>query len=83
MPGSGQPLTDAEFDELDQFLMSDATPGECMDISMMDGFISALPIGPNMMMPSQRLPVLRGETNDESTFRSTIGTVNQRRELCH
>ena len=49
-----QPLSDEEFGELDRFLMSDATPEECMD-AMLDGFFTALAIGPNLVMPSQWL----------------------------
>ncbi len=60
-----QPLSDAEFDELDQFLISDATPEECMDISMLDGFLTALVVGPNMLMPSQWLPAIYGETEGD------------------
>ena len=59
------PLTDEELDELDQFLTSDATPEECMDIAMLDGFLTALVIGPNTIMPSQWLPAIWGETEEE------------------
>jgi hypothetical protein len=41
MPLSGRGLT-----ELNEFLMSDATPKECMDIAALDGFLSSLVIGP-------------------------------------
>jgi len=51
-----QPLTDAEIEQLDMFLTSESTPKAAMDISMMDGFITALASGPNMMMPSSMLP---------------------------
>ena len=54
------PLSEEELDELDEFLMSDATPEDCMDISMLDGFLTALAIGPNTIMPSQWLPVVWG-----------------------
>ena len=50
-----QPLTDAEIEQLDEFLTSESTPNGAMDISMMDGFITALASGPNMMMPSSML----------------------------
>jgi uncharacterized protein YecA (UPF0149 family) len=33
-------LTDEELEELDQFLLSDATGEEVMDISMLDGFLT-------------------------------------------
>jgi hypothetical protein len=46
------PLSEAEIDQLDDFLISDSVPEEAMDLSMMDGFITALASGPNLMMPS-------------------------------
>ena len=65
-----QPLTDAEIERLDEFLTSESTPKEAMDISMMDGFITALASGPNMMMPGSMLRWIwdadRGE--DSPTF---------------
>ena len=54
------PLTDEELDELDEFLMSEATGEDAMDISMLDGFLTALSIGPNNLPPSQWLPVVWG-----------------------
>lgn len=60
-----QPLSEAEFAELDDFLMSDATPDECMDVSMLDGFLTALAIGPNTVLPSRWLPVVYGETEQD------------------
>jgi uncharacterized protein len=54
------PLSDEELEELDQFLMSDATNEGAMDISMLDGFITALSIGPNTLLPSQWMPVIWG-----------------------
>ncbi|MBS3936229.1 MAG: UPF0149 family protein [Sulfuritalea sp.] len=54
------PLSDAELDELDRFLLSDAINDEAMDISMLDGFLTALAIGPNLLPPSRWLPVIWG-----------------------
>jgi uncharacterized protein len=54
------PLTDEEFQELEEFLMSDATGEEAMDISMLDGFLTALAIGPNNLPPSLWLPMVWG-----------------------
>jgi uncharacterized protein len=53
-------LTEAELDELENFLMSAATPDECMDISMLDGFLTALAVGPNTLAPSDWMPVIWG-----------------------
>ncbi len=55
-----QSLTDKEFDDLENFLISERTPEDTMDISMLDGFLTALAIGPNTVMPSQWLPVVFG-----------------------
>jgi uncharacterized protein len=54
------PLSDKEFDELDEFLMSDALPEETMDIAMLDGFLTALVIGPNLIEPGRWLPEIWG-----------------------
>ena len=62
------PLTDPEYDELDQFLMSDATGDESMDISMLDGFMTAMISGPNVIVPSQWLSKVWG--NQEMTWNS-------------
>jgi len=49
------PLTDAEFDQLDEFLMSDEAPSDTMDTSMLDGYLAAVASGPNLVMPDQML----------------------------
>lgn len=49
------PLNETEIDQLDDFLTSDSAPDEAMDVSMMDGFITALASGPNLMMPGTML----------------------------
>lgn len=54
------PLSDGELDELDKFLLSDAVTDEAMDISMLDGFLTALAIGPNTLPPRQWMPIIWG-----------------------
>src|ERR1700679_2201659 len=49
------PLTETEIAQLEDFLISDSVPEEAMDLSMMDGFITALVSGPNLMMPNSLL----------------------------
>ncbi|MCX7193548.1 MAG: YecA family protein [Proteobacteria bacterium] len=51
-----QALTATEIDELDDFLQSDDTPDNCMDISALDGFLTALILNPDVIMPSEYLP---------------------------
>jgi uncharacterized protein len=49
-------LSDSEIDELDDFLLSDDVPENCMDISTLDGFFAALVLNPKLFMPSEYLP---------------------------
>lgn len=56
-----QPLSEAELDELDQFLTAETMPKESMDIAMLDGFLTALIVGPNTPIPKQWLPEVWGE----------------------
>jgi uncharacterized protein len=58
------PLSAAELDELEAFLMSGATPDECMDIVTLDGFLTALVVGPELVPPSLWLPTVWGGTNE-------------------
>ena len=51
-----EPLTDAELDELEGFLASDAVPEDCMDLEMLDGFLAAIVSGPESIQPSEWLP---------------------------
>ncbi len=54
------PLSNEEIHELDAFLISGATPDDCMDIVTLDGFLTALAIGPRMVPPSVWLPLVWG-----------------------
>ena len=58
------PLSAAELSELEAFLMSDATSDECMDLVTLDGFLTALVVGPELVPPSSWLPVVWGGTNE-------------------
>jgi uncharacterized protein len=68
-PGSA-PLSDREFDRLSDFL--DSVPdNQAMTIEEMDGFFCALIVGPDVVMPSEYLPVLLGgEPGNTGAFRS-------------
>jgi yecA family protein len=63
------PLSNEEIRELDAFLMSDATPDECMDVVTLDGFLSALAIGPELVPPSVWLPLVVARRNLSSSLR--------------
>ena len=48
-PNQLLPLSEEEMDELDSFLMSDATSDETMSIDTLDGYLTAIVIGPTTL----------------------------------
>ncbi len=52
------PITDAELEELEAFLLSERVPEEGMSLSELDGFLTALAVGPEIIPPSTWLPVV-------------------------
>jgi len=61
------PLTDAEIDELEAFLTSSAVPEDCMNLEMLDGYLTATISSPQMLMPSQWLPKVWGDDETHSS----------------
>ncbi len=55
-----------DLEALNDYLLSDRSPPECMDLSQLDGFLAGVLIGPDMIMPSEFLPVVWG--GDEPDF---------------
>lgn len=51
---------------LDTFLMSDQLPDEALMLSELDGFLTGLALGPELIMPSEWLPIVWG--GDEPVF---------------
>jgi uncharacterized protein len=73
------PAGPVDLEALDQFLMSDSSPEDCMQLSDLDGFLTGIAIGPELVMPSEWLPAIWG--GDEPVFESieqaqtVIGTI--------
>jgi uncharacterized protein len=57
------PITEEEIDELSEFLDSVET---AMSIEKLDGFFSALVIGPDVVQPSEHWPIVMGSESMES-----------------
>ena len=62
-----EPLGDADYDELEAFLGSNAVPQDCMDLEMLDGFLTAIVSGPELIQPSEWLPVLWSDSQRSVT----------------
>jgi len=64
-------LSEQEMDELDSFLMSDATTNEVMLLDCLDGFLTAIVSGPAMPKPGEWISWVWGPTaEDAPTFES-------------
>jgi uncharacterized protein len=57
---------------LDAFLLSDRAPEESMGLSDLDGFLTGMVVGPELILPSEWLPVVWG--GGEPTFGSAEET---------
>ena len=83
--GVTDPLSSAgpiDLDALDDYLMSDHAPDDSMGLSDLDGFLTCIAIGPELIPPSEWLPVIWG--GDEPEFESdqemqiVLGTIMSR-----
>jgi uncharacterized protein len=52
---------------IDRYLMSDRAPENSMGLSDLDGFLTGIVVGPELIMPSEWLPVIWG--NDQPNFK--------------
>ncbi len=59
--GQGEP----DLKALDEYLMSDESPENCMQLSDLDGFLTAIVVGPELIQPSEWLPVIWGGESPE------------------
>ena len=68
-----------DLDALDDYLMSDHAPEGSMGLSDLDGFLTGIVVGPDLILASEWLPVIWGgeepkfETEDE--MRTVLGAI--------
>lgn len=60
-----EPLTEDELDFVDAILLAYGQEGSIVDASELDGFLTAIVSGPDMIMPSQWFPALWGGAGKE------------------
>ncbi|GHU11479.1 hypothetical protein AGMMS50225_17090 [Betaproteobacteria bacterium] len=51
-------MSDEDFEALEEILVSDQVPEDCMDLEMLDGFLAAILISPRPIAPEQWLPAV-------------------------
>jgi uncharacterized protein len=75
-------LDQVDLEALDRFLMSDHSPPNSMMLSDLDGFLTGVAIGPELVMPSEWLPAVFGgeapEFADEAEAKVILGTIMAR-----
>ena len=68
-----------DLDALDDYLMSDHAPDDCMGLSDLDGFLTGIVVSPELILPSEWLPVIWGgkepEFMTEEEMRTILGTI--------
>jgi uncharacterized protein len=72
----------ADLEALDSFLMSDRSPPDSMMLSDLDGFLTGIAIGPQLVLPSEWLPLIWGgqapEFADEAEAKAILGAIMSR-----
>jgi len=67
------------LDDLDAYLSSDEAPPECMLLSDLDGFLTGLAVGPEVIPPSEWLPIVWGgeppRFGDEGRAQAVHGAI--------
>ena len=66
MAKTASPAANVDLDVLDAFLLSDRAPEDSMGLSDLDGFLTGVIVGPELIQPSEWLPVIWG--GDEPAF---------------
>src|SRR5688500_19645278 len=73
------PAGPVDLEVLDQFLMSEASPENCMQLSDLDGFLTGIAIGPELVKPSEWLPAIWGDDEpvfeNEEQVQTVIGAI--------
>lgn len=79
------PIDRVDFEALDRFLTSDRSPSESMMLSELDGFLTGIVAGPEMVMPSEWLPLVfggewpkfAGEAEAKTVLGAIMGRYNE------
>lgn len=65
-----EPLSDKEFNELDEFLLSDRCADDGMTMDSLHGYLTALAIGPQEVLMAEWLPRVWGSSGKSPAFKN-------------
>jgi uncharacterized protein len=69
------PTSPIDLDALNDYLMSDLAPNESMGLSDLDGFLTGIVVGPELILASEWLPVIWGGEEPEFQTETEMRTV--------
>jgi len=72
-------LDEGEFEELDDLLLSDDLPDGCMDVVTLEGFLTAIAIGPVTLIPEHWLPSVFGSDAEGGSVAKTARDLVENR----
>jgi len=76
------PIDRIDLEALDSFLSSDRSPPDGMMLSDLDGFLTGIAVGPELVLPSEWLPLIWGgdapEFADEDEAKAILGAIMAR-----
>ena len=82
MTGLEIPVQDVGWDILDEFLSSDRAPPNCMSMPELDGFMTAVAIGPEQILPSEWMLVIWDNEDpvfaDDAEMTAVMGGIMSR-----
>jgi len=77
-----KPLSSEEFDKLESFLVSDSTPEDCLfSIEMLDGYMTALIVGPEVIEHDRWIPFIWDQENDNEPVFASVAEESEIREF--
>jgi uncharacterized protein len=68
-------MADAALERLETLLLEQVVPHGGMTLEMLDGYLSALAVGPEPVMPSEYLPLVWGEATAEDPDHAQVRTA--------
>ena len=72
-------MDEADLEELNAFLSSERTAGDCMLLSDLDGFLTGIAVGPERVQPTEWLPIVWGSHEpafaDEAEAEAVAGVI--------